>query len=94
LNVSIDEQAIAMIISFADGDARVALNTLETAANTAKVQNGRLHIDAELLEKLLQRKVLLYDKSGEQHYNMISALHKAIRGSDPDAAIYWTARML
>ncbi len=72
------------------GDARKALNLLELAV--ADAEGGR--VDAEAVRRVAQRKVLLYDKSGEEHYNLISALHKSLRESDPDAAIYWLARML
>ena len=74
----------------ANGDARVALNTLETAARLAK--NGT--IDLETAREAVQKKPLLYDKGGEEHYNVISAFIKSMRGSDPDAALYWLARML
>lgn len=88
LNISddlLDEIAIA-----SDGDARSALNTLEIASQLAK--NGT--IDREAVADALQRKVLLYDKSGEEHFNLISALHKSVRSSDADAALYWLARMM
>ncbi len=74
----------------ASGDARAALNTLEIAAELA--QDG--FIDQQAVADALQRKVLLYDKSGEEHYNLISALHKSVRSSDPDAALYWLGRMM
>jgi putative ATPase len=81
--------------SFANGDARTAYNTLELCAKSAKPDaTGTLTITTELLESLLQRKMLRYDKAGEEHYNLISALHKSVRNSDPDAALYWLARML
>ncbi len=72
------------------GDARSALNTLELAANLAT--NGV--INRQALADAMQRKILLYDKSGEEHFNLISALHKSVRSSDPDAALYWLARMM
>lgn len=88
------------IIRIADGDARVALNSLEAVSSlvmsrqTAGNLTSALKISVNDLETALQEKALLYDKSGEEHYNLISALHKSLRGSDPDAALYWLARML
>jgi putative ATPase len=88
--VQITDELLHQIALFSNGDARAALQTLETAAGAARDQP----VTAELLESVLQRKVLLYDKAGEEHYNLISALHKSIRSSDPDAALYWLGRML
>jgi putative ATPase len=88
--VEADEGALAELAQLASGDARKALNLLELAA--ADAEGNR--IDAETVRRIAQRKVLLYDKSGEEHYNLISALHKSLRESDPDAALYWFARML
>src|SRR6266700_2553429 len=83
------------IASFANGDARAAYNTLELAVRSAQPnEKGARTITPELLEDVLQRKLLRYDKAGEEHYNLISALHKSVRNSDPDAALYWLARML
>src|SRR5207247_8144215 len=83
------------LASFANGDARAAYNIIELAARSAPLDSGgRRAITPELLEDILQRKLLLYDKDGEEHYNLISALHKSVRNSDPDAALYWLARML
>ena len=83
------------IALFANGDARAAYNTLEALARAALPgPDGRRRITEELLSATLQRKFLLYDKSGEEHYNIISALHKSVRNSDADAALYWLARML
>ena len=76
------------------GDARRALGTLELAAQLAKAEGGRKVITREIVEEALQRKTLLYDKSGEEHYNVVSAFIKSMRGSDPDAAVYWMVRML
>jgi putative ATPase len=91
--VEADDEALAELAQQASGDARKALNLLELAAADAAAANaGR--IDAETVRRVAQRKVLLYDKSGEEHYNLISALHKSLRESDPDAALYWFARML
>ncbi len=88
--IEADGEALAELAQLASGDARKALNLLELAA--ADADGGR--IDAEAVRRVAQRKVLLYDKSGEEHYNLISALHKSLRESDPDAALYWFARML
>src|SRR6266513_1966969 len=83
------------IASFANGDARAGYNTLELAVRGAQPDEKDVRvITAELLEDVLQRKLLRYDKTGEEHYNLISALHKSVRNSDPDAALYWLARML
>ncbi|MCK5119311.1 MAG: replication-associated recombination protein A, partial [Candidatus Latescibacteria bacterium] len=82
-------------VDYGNGDARRALNLLEfVAASTEPDEDGRRPINAERVRKAAQRKVLSYDKSGEEHYNIISAFHKSLRGSDPDAALYWLARML
>ena len=91
LEVTADEEALAGISRYANGDARVALNMLETATAAAAVTH---RIDAALVAELAQNRALLYDKSGEEHYNLISALHKSMRNSDPDAAVYWLARMI
>jgi putative ATPase len=89
------EAILLRIASYANGDARAAYNTLELCVRSATPSaDGALHITAELLEDVLQRKILRYDKSGEEHFNLISALHKSVRNSDPDAALYWLARML
>jgi putative ATPase len=94
-NVAASEQVLVRIASFANGDARAAYNALELCARSAKpTSDGTLQITSELLEDVLQRKLLRYDKSGDEHYNLISALHKSVRNSDPDAALYWLARML
>ncbi len=83
------------IAAFANGDARTAYNTLELCVRGAEPDaNGTRHITSELLGNVLQRKMLRYDKAGEEHYNLISALHKSVRNSDPDAALYWLARMI
>jgi putative ATPase len=90
LHLAMDESLLEEIAIAASGDARSALNTLEIAAGLAV--EGK--IDREALAAALQRKILLYDKSGEEHFNLISALHKSVRSSDPDAALYWLARMM
>jgi putative ATPase len=89
-NIPATEDGLAAIAKYANGDARVALNVLEIAASASKGQT----IDAALIADMAQNRALLYDKSGEEHYNLISALHKSMRNSDPDAAVYWLARML
>lgn len=99
LNLSLSGEVLSHLVRIADGDARMALNSLEIAAGIAigdkkPEDNEKINITLEDLEKALQKKALLYDKTGEEHYNLISALHKSMRGSDPDAAIYWLARML
>jgi len=93
LGLTADDHALEFLASQAGGDARVALNTLEVAASLLKGQEqGRITL--ETVQEALQRKALLYDKGGEEHYNVISAFIKSMRGSDPDAALYWLARML
>ncbi len=93
--IALSDEALAHMVTQADGDARIALNALELAvAATAPGDDGARHIDLKTIEGALQKKALLYDKAGEEHYNIISALHKSLRGSDPDAALYWLARML
>jgi putative ATPase len=99
LALNLDAEARRYLIRLADGDARVALNSLEIAvavvAATAEPEDSQNpHIGLEELQEALQKKTLLYDKTGEEHYNLISALHKSLRGSDPDAALYWLLRML
>ena len=91
--VAADEDALATIASYASGDARNALNALDVAANLAAEEPAR-RITKEIAAEALQRRVLLYDKKGEQHYDVISALHKSVRNSDADAALYWLGRML
>jgi len=93
--IEISDEAIQHIAMLSGGDARAAYNTLEAGARAAQPDaTGKRSITKELLAELLQRKFLLYDKSGEEHYNLISALHKSVRNSDPDAALYWLVRML
>ena len=92
----VDEDALALLARAAGGDARAALNLLELAASSAAADpsTGRRHVDRAHAEQTVQRRMLLYDKGGEEHFNIISALHKSMRNSDPDAAVYWLARML
>jgi putative ATPase len=94
-NLEAPDDLLFRIASFANGDARAAYNTLELCAQSAKPNaSGIRAITSELLEEVLQRKLLRYDKAGEEHFNLISALHKSVRNSDPDAALYWLARMI
>jgi putative ATPase len=93
--ISINEEALRHLVTMSNGDARVALNALEMAAfATVPDDDGLRSIDLSAIEEALQHRALLYDKSGDQHYDLISALHKSLRGSDPDAALYWLGRML
>lgn len=94
LNIQIDDSCLSMISHFANGDARVALNTIEMAVYNASHENDIIGITNEIVEQITSQKSLLYDKNGEEHYNLISALHKSMRNSDVDAAIYWLSRML
>jgi putative ATPase len=94
-NLDIEPEAMYHIAVSADGDARAALNSLEAAASLAgNGTGGKTLITVAIVEEAIQRKALRYDKDGEEHYNLISALHKSLRGSDPDAAVYWLRRML
>jgi putative ATPase len=94
--IDVADDAIGIIARFANGDARAALNLLEFAVTSAPAgeASGARRLDRTHLERTLQRRALLYDKTGEEHYNLISALHKSMRNSDPDAAVYWLARMV
>jgi len=92
--VSIDTSVLKLLATLADGDARAALNALELAVmTTVPVKDGTRKITPEAAQDAMQKRIL-YDKTGEEHYNIISALHKSMRGSDPDAALYWLARMI
>ena len=94
-DVRIAPELLERIAIFANGDARAALSTLEMVVLNGEVDaNGSVHVTEETLEQCTSKKSLLYDKKGEEHYNLISALHKSMRNSDPDAAVYWLARML
>ena len=93
-NVQISADSIRAIAAFANGDARTALNTLEMAVLNGEISSEGITVTEEGMEQCISRKSLLYDKTGEEHYNLISALHKSMRNSDPDAAIYWMMRML
>ena len=95
LQISINEETLGHLVTMSNGDARVALNALEMASfATLPDASGLRSIDLSAIEEALQHRALLYDKSGDQHYDLISALHKSLRGSDPDAALYWLGRML
>ncbi|GKT04231.1 replication-associated recombination protein A [Furfurilactobacillus entadae] len=92
--IQIDPATVAAIADFANGDARVALNTLEMAVLNGQQINGVTAVDQADVAQLVSRKSLMYDKKGDEHYNIISALHKSMRNSDVDAALYWLSRML
>ena len=92
--IEIEEEDIAAIAAFSNGDARFCLNTLEMVVYNSPSDVYGIHVSKDILKQCLQRRSLLYDKKGEEHYNIISALHKSVRKSDVDAAIYWLARML
>jgi putative ATPase len=93
-DVEVDADAVDAIAMYANGDARAALNLLELSVAAAPQESGRRRVDAARVAQAIQRRALLYDKSGEEHYNLISALHKSMRNSDPDASVYWLARMV
>ena len=94
-NLSVDPKILVQLAGFANGDARIALNSLELAAQLARTRSYKSpRITTEILEETLQKRTLLYDKSGEEHFNLISALHKSLRNSDADASLYWLGRML
>jgi putative ATPase len=92
--IEISDDVLKMIAVFANGDARTALSTLEMAVLNGEYDDGVTTVTVDTVEQCTSKKSLLYDKSGEEHYNLISALHKSMRNSDPDAAVYWLARML
>jgi putative ATPase len=95
MNVGASDDVLKTIASYTSGDARSAYNVLEVAAGLPqKNTQGKSQITDEIVRDALQRRILLYDKAGEEHYNLISALHKSVRNSDPDAALYWLGRML
>ena len=93
-NIIIDDKDLYFIARFSDGDARNALSTLEMAVINGEMTEEGIKVNTEIIEQVTSSKALLYDKDGEEHYNIISALHKSMRNSDPDAAVYWLARML
>lgn len=92
--IQADDEALEAIASVSHGDARVALNSLQSVANFLHTGEDPIHLTLENTSGALQEKRILYDKSGEEHYNLISALHKSVRGSDPQGTLYWLARML
>jgi putative ATPase len=93
--ITVSEEQIRVMARFANGDARTALNTLEMAVINSQIDSqGTIRLTDETLSECTNRRSLLYDKKGEEHYNLISALHKSMRNSDPDAAVYWMSRML
>ena len=92
--VEISDELVGAIANFANGDARAALSTLEMAVLNGDTEGDKTVVTREIVEQCISQKSLLYDKNGEEHYNLISALHKSMRNSDPDAAVYWLARML
>ncbi|PIS04777.1 MAG: AAA family ATPase [Candidatus Buchananbacteria bacterium CG10_big_fil_rev_8_21_14_0_10_42_9] len=94
IEIKIAEDDVAFLAKMANGDARVALNALEFAVKSDGGNKGVITIDQNAIKEALQKSHMLYDKTGEQHYNIISALHKSLRGSDPDASLYWLGRML
>jgi len=93
--IQVSDQTLGLIANMADGDARVALNTLEYAVDSCRPQNKKdvIELSEDAVKEAFQKSHLLYDRAGEEHYNIISALHKSMRGSDPDAALYWLGRM-
>ena len=93
-DIEIDDDLLSLIAQYANGDARVALNTLEMAVLNGDGEGYHSKVTREVLLQILTNKSILYDKNGEEHYNLISALHKSMRNSDADAAVYWLARML
>ena len=94
LKVEITDEMLEMIAGFSEGDARKAFNLLEMAVSNGQIEGDKTTVTIDVLKRCLGKKSLLYDKKGEEHYNLISALHKSMRNSDPDAAVYWLARML
>ncbi len=93
LHLQASDEVLRKIASYSSGDARSAYNALEVAASLAQQSSVSVLTD-EMIHEAVQKRVLLYDKTGEEHYNLISALHKSVRNSDPDAALYWLGRML
>ncbi|MBQ1907371.1 MAG: replication-associated recombination protein A [Firmicutes bacterium] len=93
--VDISDEVLHSVAAFSNGDARAALSTLEMVILNSDIdEDGTIHVTEDILQQCVSRRALLYDKDGEEHYNLISALHKSMRNSDPDAAVYWLARML
>ncbi|MBO5414260.1 MAG: replication-associated recombination protein A [Bacilli bacterium] len=92
--IEYDDESLEIIANMSNGDARSSLNTLENILNFIKINNGKKIINKKVIENVLSKKMFMYDKNGNEHYNIISALHKSMRNSDPDAALYYLARML
>lgn len=92
--IEVDEKAITIIANMSNGDARAALNLMESICNVVPVVNNKKELTEKVIQKVVSKKMFIYDKDGEEHYNIISALHKSMRNSDPDAALYYLARML
>ncbi len=92
--IHISDEDLYFIANFSNGDARTALSTLEMAVINSDEKDGQITVDQQIIEDITSKKSFLYDKKGEEHYNIISALHKSMRNSDPDAAVYWLSRML
>jgi putative ATPase len=94
MKIKVSKQILETIATFSNGDARGALSTLEMVVLNGDRQDDTITVSKEIVEQVTSKKSFLYDKKGEEHYNLISALHKSMRNSDPDAAVYWLARML
>ncbi|MDR9459510.1 MAG: replication-associated recombination protein A, partial [Dehalococcoidia bacterium] len=95
MGVDIEDDALEHLVVMANGDARIALNAMEMATFATETgKDGKRRIPLSIIEDAFQHRAILYDKAGDQHYDIISALHKSLRGSDPDAALYWLGRML
>ena len=94
VTVSVEDKLLRLLSEFSNGDARTALNLIEMILNSAEVKDGKATVTEEIVAAVTNRKISLYDKNGEEHYNIISALHKSMRNSDPHAAVYWLMRML
>ena len=92
--IAVDQETLSYLAGLSNGDARVALNALEFAVKASQQKNGQVVLDKKIIKESLQKSHYLYDKAGEQHYNLISALHKSVRGGNADAALYWLGRML
>ncbi|MBQ6493515.1 MAG: replication-associated recombination protein A [Erysipelotrichaceae bacterium] len=92
--INISDEDLYFIANFSNGDARAALSTLEMAVDNGEITDDGINVNSQIIEDITSKKSFLYDKKGEEHYNIISALHKSMRNSDPDAAVYWLSRML
>jgi len=92
--IAVDQETLSYLAGLSNGDARVALNALEFAVKASQQKNGQVVLDKKIIKESLQKSHYLYDKAGDQHYNLISALHKSVRGGNADAALYWLGRIL